>query len=113
MFCSFDKQLFVICPLSKEKILNLSIIIVHILYRVMVSSIPNWAVYCYFRTSQLVINSDFDDHHDSPKGEVNPNVLVNCNDISDISKDTVDENGVSSCLKSLRKSRLCKFLHVI
>ena len=67
-------------------------------------------LYCYFRTSQRVINSDFDDDHDSPKGEVNPNVLVNRNDISDILKDFVDEKGVSSCLKSLRKSRLCKFL---
>ena len=75
----------------------------------MVSSIPNWAVYCYFRTSQLVINSDFDDDHDSPKGEVNGNVLVNSNDVSDIFKHFVDEERVSSCLKSLRKSRLCKF----
>ena len=96
----------------KRKYLNPSIIVVHFLYRVMVSSIPNWAVYCYFHTSQLVINSDFDDDHDSPKGEVNPNVLVNSNNISDISKDTVDDNGVSSCLKSLRKTRLCKILFV-
>ena len=76
----------------------------------MVSSIPNWAVYCYFRTSQLVIDSDFDDHHDSPKGEVNPNVLVNCNDVSDIFEHFVNDNGVSSCLKSLWKTRLCKLL---
>ena len=55
------------------------------------------------------INSDFDDDHDSPKGEVNGNVFVNCNHISDIFKHSVDEKGVSSCLKSLRKSRLCKF----
>ena len=55
-----------------------------------------------------ILNSDFDDHHDSPKGEVNLNDFVNCNDISDISKDTIDEKGVSSCLKSLRKTRLCK-----
>ena len=72
----------------------------------------NKDLYCYFRTSQLVINSDFDDHHDSPKGEVNLNVLVNSDNISDISKDTVDDNGVSSCLKSLRKTRLCKILFV-
>ena len=107
-FCSF--HIFV--HYLKSYCINLSIIIVQILYRVMVSSIPNWAVYCYFHTSQLVINSDFDDDHDSPKGEVNPNVLVNCNDISDISKDTVDDNGVSLCLKSLRKTRLCKILLV-
>ena len=69
-------------------------------------------MYCYFRTLQQVINSDFDDDHDSPKGEVNPKVLVNSNVISDISKDTVDDNGVSSCLKSLRKTRLCEFLFV-
>ena len=68
------------------------------------------SLYCYFRTLQRVINSDFDDPHDSPKGEVNGNVLINCNDISDISKDTVDDKGVSSCLKSLRKTRLCRFL---
>ena len=49
-------------------------------------------MYCYFRTLQQVINSDFDDHHDSPKGEVNPNDFVNCNDVSDISKNTVDDN---------------------
>ena len=55
------------------------------------------------------INSDFDDDHDSPKGEVNLNVIVNSNDVSDIFKYYVDEKGVSSCLKSLRKSRLCKF----
>ena len=69
-------------------------------------------MYCYFRTSQLVINSDFDDDHDSPKGEVNRNNIVHYIDISDISKDTVDDNGVSSCLKSLRKTRLCKLLFV-
>ena len=57
----------------------------------------------------VIINSDFDDDHDSPKGEVNPNNFVNRNDISDILKDFVDDKGVSSCLKSLRKSRLCKF----
>ena len=73
-------------------------------------SVFNLYLYCYFRTSQRVINSDFDDDHDSPKGEVNQNVLVNSNDISDISKDTVDDKGVSSCLKSLRKTRLCRFL---
>ena len=76
----------------------------------MVSSIPNWAVYCYFRTLQQVINSDFDDDHDSPQGEVNPNVLVNCNDVSDIFEHFVNDNGVSSCLKSLWKTRLCKLL---
>ena len=54
----------------------------------------------------VVINSDFDDDHDSPKGEVNANVLVNSNDVSDIFKHFVDEKGVSSCLKSLRKTRL-------
>ena len=57
----------------------------------------------------VIINSDFDDDHDSPQGEVNGNVLVNRNDVSDIFKHFVDEKGVSSCLKSLRKSRLCKF----
>ena len=65
-------------------------------------------LYCYFRTSQLVINSDFDDDHDSPKGEVNPNVLINSNDVSDIFKQVVDDKGVSSCLKSLWKTTLCK-----
>ena len=58
----------------------------------------------------LIINSDFDDGHDSPKGEVNQNVIVNSKDISDISKETVDDKGVSLCLKSLRKTRLCRFL---
>ena len=38
------------------------------------------------------VNSDFDADHDSPKGEVNPNDFVNCNDVSDISKNTVDDN---------------------
>ena len=60
----------------------------------------------------VVINSDFDDDHDSPKGEVNRNNIVNYSDISDIHKDSVDEKGVSSCLKSLRKTRLCKILFV-
>ena len=46
----------------------------------------------------------------TPKGEVNQNVIVNSDDISDISKDTVDDKGISSCLKSLRKTRLCRFL---
>ena len=54
------------------------------------------------------INSDFDDDHDSPKGEVNPNVLINSNDVSDIFKQVVDDKGVSSCLKSLWKTTLCK-----
>ena len=54
------------------------------------------------------INSDFDDDHDSPKGEVNPNVIVNSNDVSDIFKQVVDDKGVSSCLKSLWKTTLCK-----
>ena len=58
----------------------------------------------------VVINSDFDDDHDSPKGEVNPNILVNCNDVSDIFEHLVNDNGVSSCLKSLWKTRLCKLL---
>ena len=57
----------------------------------------------------VIINSDFDDDHDSPKGEVNGNVFVNSNDVSDIFKRLIDDKGVSSCLKSLRKSRLCKF----
>ena len=39
----------------------------------------------------VIINSDYDDDHDAPKGEVSQNVLVNCNDISDISKDTFDD----------------------
>ena len=55
------------------------------------------------------VNSDFDADHDSPKGEVNPNVLVNLNDVSDILKYFVDDNGVSSCLKSLWKTTLCRF----
>ena len=52
------------------------------------------------------VNSDFDDHHDSPKEEVNRNYFVHYSDISDIFKDFVDNNGVSSCLKSLWKTRL-------
>ena len=58
----------------------------------MVSSIPHWAVYCYFCDIAAFVNSDFDADHDSPKGEVNPNDFVNCNDVSDISKNTVDDN---------------------
>ena len=54
-------------------------------------------------------NSDFDDDHDSPKGEVNPNVLSNFNDVSDIFKHFVDDKGVSSCLKSLWKTTLGRF----
>ena len=60
----------------------------------------------------LQLNSDFDDYHDSPKGEVNRNSLVNHNDVSDIFKDFVNDKGVSLCLKSLWKTRLCKFLHI-
>ena len=58
----------------------------------------------------VIINSDFDDDHDSPKGEVNGNVFVNSNDVSDILKRLVDDKGVSSCLKSLWKTTLCRFL---
>ena len=58
----------------------------------------------------VIINSDFEDDHDFPKGEVNENVHLNGNAISDISKDTVVDKGVSLCLKSLRKTRLCRFL---
>ena len=36
------------------------------------------------------------------KGEVNQNVLVNSNDISDISRVNVDDEGVSSCCKTTR-----------
>ena len=67
----------------------------------MVSSIPKWAVYCYFCDIAAFVNSDFDADHDSPKGEVNQNALVNLNDVSDILKHFVDDKGVSSCLKSL------------
>ena len=56
----------------------------------------------------VIINSDFEDDHDSSKGEVNENVLLNGNAISDISKDTVVDKGVSLCLKSLRKTKLCR-----
>ena len=45
----------------------------------------------------------------TPKEEVNRNYFVHYSDISDIFKDFVDNNGVSSCLKSLWKTRLCKF----
>ena len=38
-----------------------------------------------------IINSDFDDDHDSPKGEVNQNVIVNSNNVSDIFKNFVDD----------------------
>ena len=55
-------------------------------------------------------NSDFDAYHDSPKGEVTQNVLVKSNDVSDIFKHFVDEKGVSSCLKSLWKTTLCRFI---
>ena len=79
--------------------------------KVSASQLCNYAVLLFSHIA-AIINSDFDDDHDSPKGEVNPNVLVNSNNISDISKDTVDDNGVSSCLKSLRKTRLCKILFV-
>ena len=54
-------------------------------------------------------NSDFDAYHDSPKGEVTQNGLVKSNDVSDIFKHFVDEKGVSSCLKSLWKTTLCRF----
>ena len=54
------------------------------------------------------INSDFDAHHDSPKEEVNQDDFINRNDVSDIFKDIVDDKGDSSCLKSLRKTRLSK-----
>ena len=54
------------------------------------------------------INSDFDAHHDSPKEEVNQDDFINRNDDSDIFKDIVDDKGDSSCLKSLRKTRLSK-----
>ena len=79
---------------------------------------PSWTFTEHHRPSVLlfphiaaIINSDFDDHHDSPKGEVNPNVLVNSNDVSDIFKQFVDDKGVSFCLKSLWKTTLCK-LHL-
>ena len=58
-------------------------------------------------------NSDFDAYHDSPKGEVNRNVFVNISDVSDIINDIVDDKEDSSCLKSLWKSRLCKFLCIL
>ena len=79
----------------------------------MVSSIPNWAVYCYFCDIAAYSNSDFDADHDSPKGEVNPNVFVNLGDVSDIINEIVDDKEDSSCLKSLWKSRLCKFLCIL
>ena len=63
-----------------------------------------------FSTLQLIVDSAFEDHHDSPKGEVNLNVLLYINDVSDIIKNIVNDNGVSSCLKSLWETRLCKFL---
>ena len=59
------------------------------------------------------VNSDFDADHDSPKGEVNRNVFVNLSDVSDIINDIVDNKEDSSCLKSLWKSRLCKFLCIL
>ena len=59
------------------------------------------------------INSDFDAHHDSPKEEVNQDDFVNRNDVSDIFKDILDDKEDSSCLKSLWKSRLCKFLCIL
>ena len=58
-------------------------------------------------------NSDFDAYHDSPKGEVNRNVFVNLSDVSDIINDIIDDKEDSSCLKSLWKSRLCKFLCIL
>ena len=64
-------------------------------------------------TTQLSIDSDFDAHRDSPKGEVNQNILVILNDVSDIIKDFFNYKGVSSCLKSYWKTRLCKFLCVL
>ena len=57
--------------------------------------------------------SDFDADHDSPKGEVNQSGIINCDDVSDIFKHFVDDKEDSSCLKSLRKSRLCKFLCIL
>ena len=70
-------------------------------------------MYCYFCDIAAYVNSDFDAYHDSPKGEVNPNVFVNLNDVSNIFKDIVDDKEDSSCLKSLCKSRLCKFLSIL
>ena len=70
-------------------------------------------MYCYFRTLQQVINSDLDAYHDSPKGEVNRNFFVNLSDVSDIINDIVDDKEDSSCLKSLWKSRLCKFICIL
>ena len=58
-----------------------------------------------------IINSDFENDHDSPKGEVNSNVLVNSNAVSGIFKQSIDDKRVSSCLKSLWKTTLCK-LHL-
>ena len=67
-------------------------------------------VYCYFCDIAAYFNSDFDAYHDSLKGEVTQNVLVKSNDVSDIFKHFVDEKGVSSCLKSLWKTTLCRFI---
>ena len=75
----------------------------------MVSSIPNWAVYCYFCDIAAYVNSDFDAYHDSPKGEVIQNVLVKLSDVSDIFNDIFDDKEDSSCLKSLWKTTLCRF----
>ena len=110
MFCFFDKQLSVNCPFSKK-----------MLFQSFDYNCPYFVQSHGFINSKLgsvllfphiaaIINSDFDDDHDSPKGEVNPNILVNCNDVSDIFEHFVNDNGVSSCLKSLWKTRLCKLL---
>ena len=60
-------------------------------------------------TLQLILNSDFDAYHDSPKGEVIQNVLVKLSDVSDIFNDIFDDKEDSSCLKSLWKTTLCRF----
>ena len=81
------------------------------------SSSSNWFVarategisVLLFVWHRSLFNSDFDANHDSPKGEVNQNVFVNFDDVSDIFKDIYDDKEDSSCLKSLWKSRLCKF----
>ena len=70
-------------------------------------------MYCYFCDITDYSNSDFDADHDSPKGEVNPNVFVNLSDVSDIINEIVDDKEDSSCLKSLWKSRLCKSLCIL
>ena len=57
-------------------------------------------------------NSDFDALTMTLR-KVNLNVLVNLNDVSDIIENIVDDKEDSSCLKSLWKFRLCKFLFIL